>query len=259
MIVSLKGEANSGKSAFALSFPGKVLVHEFDYGGFERAVTVHRDRQDAGDYVLKSYTPPLDNVRKNLGIKDETTQRLHGIRALWEQFIDDFCDGLEDSTVNSLSLDTFSKLYYLNAEALVELMQDEQELKGMKAGDKYRQQLLQIEYGKVNTRMNALFEAAANKGKNIILVHHMADTYGQVLNNGKVETAVTGRDAKGWKHCGFAAADLSDIVLQFTQETVDGKLVFRATFTKAPPALMGTYMDMPTYDDMVNRLKLVNG
>ena len=90
----------------------------------------------------------------------------------------------------------------------------------------------------------------------------MADVWAKGLDaKGKIVDTVVGRDAKGWKNCGVAAADLSDLVLlmeQRTQKKAGGTMEtkFEATFIKAPPLLMGQKITMPTYDDISARMEL---
>ncbi len=269
MIFSILGENNSGKSGLGLGFPPILHYFDFDPGGFKRGLGALKDgkaRVESGQIVYHAYPMPVSTIKANLGVKLEGggNDRLHGMKELWYGFVDDFCTALDDVNVFSLMVDTFSQLYPVAADAFLQEKQESQEVNGkLPSGKNYREQLIQIEYRDINQRMHAIFDAIPEH-KNLIIVHHMDDVWGKEIDSkGKVVDAVVGRDAKGWKKCGRAGADLADIVMQMEQKQRKkaGEPVetyFEGTFTKAPPILMGQTVEMPTYQDIITRLQMVS-
>lgn len=265
MKFSIKGENNTGKTALALSFPKQLEYFDCDPGGFARAlVTVPKTERDG--IVYHAYPMPVTTIRANLGIdlSKSGMDRLRGVKELWYQFVDAFCDAIDDPNVSTLVIDTFSQLYSICIDAFLQEKQEAQESGGkLPTGQKYRENLIQIEYRNVNQRMHTLFDAVPDH-KNLVVIHHMDDVWGEKLDaKGKVVDAVVGRDAKGWKKCGPAAADLADIVMQMEQQHIKKageplKVVFVGTFKKSPPILMEQSLEFPTYTDIVSRMKLVS-
>ena len=269
MIFSIKGENNTGKTALGLSFPLGLHYYDCDPGGFKRGLSAIKDGKglvESGKIAYHSYPMPVSTLKANLGIKGAGMNKMSGMKELWYAFVEDFCSALEDPQVFSLVVDTFSQLYPIASDALLQEKQEAQEDAHGKlpAGKYYREQLIQIEYRTVNQRMHAIFDYIPEE-KNLIIIHHMDDVWGEKIDSkGKVVDAVIGRDAKGWKKCGVAASDLADVVIRMEQKQTKpkagetAKTYFTGTFTKAPPVLMGVSLDMPTAKDVTGRLKLVS-
>lgn len=265
MKFSIKGENNTGKTALALSFPKRLVYFDCDPGGFARALTtVPKKEHELIEY--NAMPLPVTTIRANLGLDLSKTgeDRLRGMKELWYMFVDRFCDAIENPEVQTIVVDTFSQLYSICCDGFLQEKQEAQEVNGkLKQGEKYRQSLLQIEYRPINQRMHTLFDAVPEH-KNLVVVHHMDDVWGDKLDaKGKVVDGVIGRDAKGWKKCGYGAADLADIVMELAQRRDKKagdplKIVFVGTFKKSPPALMEQSLEFPTYKAIIDRIRMVS-
>ncbi len=263
MIISLKGESNTAKSSFPLTGPHQILYLETDPGGFNRAFLECKDDIINGNIVFKSYPLPKEVLRAAL-VKQDKGFRIRGMKELWGAFVEDFCTGLESPDIKLITVDTYSQMHQILMAAYLQEKQEAQEVNGkLPVGKTYRENLTQIEYGQINSRMHTMLDQANVYDKNMVIIHHMTDVWGPVMKDGKIDQGVVGRDAKGWKNCGYAASDLADIVLETKRTTVTSNkgpiTSFSVVYTKAPPALMGVTVENPTWDKIVKQVKFVKG
>ncbi len=265
MIISLAGENYTGKTAFACSFPKKALHIETDLGGFARVVPQFKAVVDAGDIISIAYPAPKETLRENLGI--EISEKVIGMRELWIDMCTKMCTAFDDPEFGSVIFDTFSNIHPYCMDAQVQLNQERQERKGeIKNGKGYRGALHLTEFRFVNTKMHSIVDEAIRCNTNLILIHHMADQYGMVQKGDKVEEAVIGRGAKGWKSCGLGASDLMDFVI--LMQRGDKKRVFGngkqdtnrfyGTIEKAGHVrgLKGLVLEDPTYDMLMAHINM---
>jgi len=270
MIISLKGENFTGKSGFGLSCPKKIGWHETDMNGFERALPHFELADPKIRSKIKHYTYPVPDsyMQGDLGVS--VSPRLYGLKELWQEFVHNLLDDIDSVDILSIVIDTFSQMYPICADSLLQEKQEAQEVDGkLPKGERYREQLIQIEYRAVNQRMHAIFDVVAKANKNLIIIHHMTDIWGQVMKDGQVKDGVVGRDAKGWHNCGLASSDLSDIVIEMAQGDPrksygNGKqdaTKFYSTLVKSGEArsLRGMVIEDLTYDDLITRLNMAKG
>jgi len=263
MILSIKGENNTGKSALGLSGPKKLAFFDCDPGGYKRAlVTLSEEEQKK--VIHYTYPLPKEVLKMQLGVAGQG-DRVRGMKELWYKFVDDYFNAVEDDDVQTLQIDTFSQLHPNVIEAVLQEKQESKEVGGkLPANKEYPESLGTYDHKWVNQRLRALIAAAFDNDKHLILVHHMDDVWGKVQNAaGAAVDGVIGRDAKGWKKVGVGAIDLSGIAVHMTQSNkkvagAGSTMTFKTTFIKAPPALMGQVLENATFDDIYKRVQMVS-
>jgi len=263
MILSIKGENNTGKTALGLSAPKPLVFFDCDPGGYKRAlVTVPEEDKKLITHHL--YPAPKEMLKMQLGVA-LPNDRVRGMKELWYRLVDDYFNAIEDDDVRTLQIDTFSQLHPNTIEAVLQEKQEGKEVGGKLPPNKeYPESLGTYDHKWVNQRLRALIEAAFNADKHLILVHHMEAVWGKILNEkGALIDGVIGRDAKGWKKVGMAAIDLAGIAVEMKQKNKKiaggGTIVtFETTFIKSPPALMNQTLENAVFEDINTRVEMLS-
>ncbi len=192
MIVSVAGEAKTGKSTFAYTAPRKIVGFSFDIG-VRRALYGVKHKQFEGlDIEIIPWVQPVAKPKDPGAFKAEVLERAvwgdHditiyelpesvqltevkiGVREQWQAFLTLYQTALQDPLVRTVVLDTASLARRAAADAwLQELQEGEPDVK------KKRKQLIQIEWGKPNDAIRNIYSLTAATGTNLIVVHHLKD------------------------------------------------------------------------------------
>jgi hypothetical protein len=271
-IVSLVGEEKTGKTSLAMTAPKPIFHMDFDVGGFNRASWRFQEELRSGQIISTSYHAPQQadpvsvtalksaiKMRQNsAGIRPSRTGALVGLTELWyDRFLTDYIKALEDPQIRTIVLDSFTMVWSLCHGSLLQEKQQRQ-----KQGDQLREQLLQIEYGQANERMRSIVFAARETNKNLIVVHHTDDKYGQQLNDrGQVESIIVGKTHGGWKHI----RPLVDLEIWTEISQVRGTVPAKRVPT-ARIELSGLHMDAvglrfedPNWDNIFQMIKVLRG
>jgi len=252
------GPKGTGKSSFALTFPGKKYVFDLEFGaarawGFE----------DADKTVWK---PNTQKIKTMLTYKKG--QLLQGMCERWQRFTEIYAEILTTSDHPVIVLDTHKEAWDWDAKAH---LQELQEAQLEQARSKYakdmpdeeiaqkiniRKSLIQIEYGIPNTRMNNLIDLARIHDKTLVLVNHERDDYVTVIRDGQPQSVASGKKTLD----GYSKTlDRADWVLKTSAiDPVDGKgVVLCAVVEKSPVGLdlIGVSLRVPRMD--YEALKLV--
>lgn len=182
MLISLEGTRKTGKSTFCFSAPKKIVLFDFDFGL---------------DRIESRFLPPKEEIFihpfQEITILNKKKQDKFVI-AQWEAFLKSYNDALEDSSVATIAMDTFTAVWELRRVSW---------LAEMRLTEPSRKNLMPQEYAKPNADMNMLLVQAKMHHKNLVLTHHLRETYRENKPTGEYE-------ADGFKHTG----DFVDIVLQ---------------------------------------------
>jgi hypothetical protein len=242
------GQSFTGKSTFAASGKGRKWYAEFDTGSFERTGL------DEADFTIKRYPAPVSTLLERGKVSGAGVAReLHGWDDLWWGFIDDYLNALD--THDSFIFDTGTKMWLINRNAYFERVQNEKDAKE-------RERLSRLEYQEPNGQMDAVVEAAKQKGKSIIFVAHQGevylndkptgelkpDGYKELSNMADVTLHFSLRDKKPVARIfkiGAGGLELKDMELkQPTLESVDDLLSAATKLRRAGKELPGTPEDV---------------
>lgn len=191
------GPSGSMKSTFAFTWPKPMSIWDFDFGAHRAHGVGYRNGLWTyyGDpELIKVHRPVLPNRSLT-----ERYAKLKGFITFWDKFCEDFNADCEDSSIQTIVIDTGTVLWAIACDAYLEEIQQDAP---------NRKQLIQIEYGEPNRRLTTLFQQARSYQKNLIMVHHEAPEYQpyvvmgrqQVDNQGNPMSIQTGRMIPdGWK------------------------------------------------------------
>jgi len=172
-VIAIFGPPNTLKTSIALSildlegFKGCLRVYDFDLG-FDRAWGSEEKVADGRVELETMFLPTRDLTRK------DTTMVGHS--ELWAEFTDNFQKDCKNPLVGGIVWDTSTSVWALCRDAYLQEIQ---------RGNSNRKQLLQIEYGEPNQRMNRLFAMAKAHKTYLISVHHETDEYITVTMGGR--------------------------------------------------------------------------
>jgi len=267
---------------------------EFDIGGKDRALRndsryKFREAVSSGEifsqleYTDKAkhpYTLDLTYVMP-LQIADfdpvkgvvRASKRVVGMKELWYRFLSHYYHLLDvpDSICTSVCIDTATVMWETCHNALLQEKQEAQLDANGNIKPQYkelRESLIQIEYSEANRRMRGLVYQAKAKGKNLILVHHADDEYGNVLGkDGTITKGLTGRrKRKGWGQLGDSADMIVHTYLKDEPVLNSGKPT--GAKVKVPYCtielaelleLSGMEIREPTFDQIETMLRMMRG
>lgn len=220
MILSLEGNAGVGKSTFMYSAPTPMVVCAFDagsnralYGAMHTLFTgidvqiVPYPHMFMEQPVNKDALPLMQKWWKRNDGKAVTVYmlpepiqmgpKLDGVRYLWNEFKLLVDEALADPEIKTVGVDTGTIMRRVAIDWHLETLQ-------ATPNGKDRLQLLQIEYGKPNDQVRAVYATAQNiceyasmtgQVKNFIVTHHMDDVYVLKPNaSGVMESYATGQE-----------------------------------------------------------------
>ncbi len=219
-ILSLEGNAGVGKSTLMYSAPTPMVVLAFDAGsnralygsmhtlftGIDVQIVPYPHRFMEQD-VTKDLMPMVRQYwKRNEGkaitvyMLPEPIQmgpKLEGVRYLWNEFKLLVDAALADPEIPTVGIDTGTIMRRVAIDWHLETLQ-------ATPNGKDRLQLLQIEYGKPNDQVRAVYATAQNiceyaamtgGQKNFIVTHHMDDVYVMKPNaRGEMESFATGQE-----------------------------------------------------------------
>jgi hypothetical protein len=169
-ITVLYGKPGTRKTTIAATWPGKVVVFDFDLGshrGYGMAEKVLR-----GEVVIERMPIPSKSLTQR-------SPMLSGYRELWQVFTDKFVAACESSEVNTVVLDTATLEWALLTGTV---LQELQESGSVGRDGKPRQKLIQIEYGEPNRRQRELFNVPKIYQKHLVLTHHETDERDPIMD-----------------------------------------------------------------------------
>ena len=192
MILSIEGDESTGKSTLAYTAPLPIVGLSTDMG-HERAIygsqfakwfkglDIEFVRYSKGggkvdlpvtlsrgkDILIYELPAPIQfDPIKQVGYLEQ-----------WDYLLEVFMDQVQEPE-GSLVTDTMTLLNRNRRNAHLQFMQKK---------DPSRSSLIQIEYGKPNEAIRDLYQAAQAFRKNMVVTHHLKQTYEPEIVNGKVE------------------------------------------------------------------------
>jgi hypothetical protein len=209
-VMGIWGEDKSGKSTLALTAPKPVAYFEFDIGGKDRAIWQFEDDVKKGNIILQNKAKVKLAYPHPLPKPSMKQSALAGYKEVWNRFLVDYIEMLENPKIQSIVLDTGTLLWSITTQGFLQEKQEIQIQRGLQPGEKLRERLQQIEYAEPNSRMRSLLYAAKNQGKNLIITHHARDEFKAMPTANGIEELRTGvRELAGWG--GFGA--IADLIL----------------------------------------------
>jgi hypothetical protein len=207
MLLSVEGQEKSGKTGFAYTAPLPIVGFQFDLG-HDRAINGPLwDKYYNGldIHVEKlSRLPGIPPVPQELWAGHDITiyelpqpiqldsTDIVGYINLWNYFIALLGSALSDTDIRSIVLDTATVARGVKTNAYIE------ELNQRNPQNK-RKQLLQIEYGHVNSAFENIYTIAKSVNKNFIALHHLRDEYRPQNIAGTIESVPSGKlELDGW-------------------------------------------------------------
>lgn len=207
-IVSLEGNAGSGKSTLMYSAPTPSVIMAFDAGsiralygamhtlftGIDIQIVPYPHmflEQDVSKELLpmiKQYWKRNDGRAITIYMLPEPIQmggKLNGLRYLWNEFQMLVDAALDDLEIPTVGIDTGTIMRQVAADAYLEKLQ---------ASGKDRESLLQIEWGNANGPCETIYNKAKNISdyqslvggvKNLIVTHHLTDVYFKTIVKGE--------------------------------------------------------------------------
>lgn len=175
------GKPGTLKTSIALTFPKKLAIFDFDRGSHrgmikdDSKVTTTQQLIDKGDVTVNHISIPNKSLTTRYA-------KLEGYRDAWKEFLRLFLSYCDAKDVLTISFDTSTVLWRFDRDSYLEELQN---TPGKDGKLTLRKQLLQIEHGEPNARMNTLFDMARSSGTHLVLTHHEADEYIPLLLNGK--------------------------------------------------------------------------
>jgi hypothetical protein len=260
MLISVEGNEATGKTTFAYTAPLPIVGFSFDMGA-DRAIygaqfpKWFKDKKvEIVNWDKGTKPKPHDWSKNDITIFElpqpiqMDPERLVGLNDLWGYFVFHCSRALDDTTVNTVVVDTMTLARRIKADAYLEELQ-------MNSKGQPRKQLIQIEWGHPNDSIRNLFTAAQNLRKNFIAVHHLTDERKDMVgSDGKINQGVpTGkRIVEG--HSPYRYVDMS---LRF--EVKDGEV--EATISKSGYnlSLSGTKITDPNWDGLMNMVEMSIG
>lgn len=211
MLLSIEGPEKSAKTTFAYTAPLPIVGFQFDLGHDRAIYGTQFDKYFEG---LKIETHKYNRIA-NEGIrpspelwagKDITIFELpqplqfdsslvSGYIHLWEYFISLLGMVASDSNVNTIVLDTATVARGVKTNAYIEELNN----KAKANNTALRKQLLQIEYGHVNSAFENIYTIMKSLNKTFITVHHTRDERKDQLIRGELVSVPTGNlELDGW-------------------------------------------------------------
>lgn len=210
-IYGFYGRPGTLKTSIALSFPGKIKMYDFDLGahrGWE-----FKKSLESGQLIHKEMPLPVKSITKRSSL-------VEGCSEMWEQFIRDYTESMENPEIKTVIIDTATNEWTLCADAYLQELQ---------RFNPTRKQLIQIEFREPNQRQKMLFSAPRVYKKKLVLVMHETDERvplmynGQPVldQNGQQQTTMTGRKIPDGFRQTIGLADW--IFYTDVEERVEGK------------------------------------
>ncbi len=211
MLLSIEGDEATGKTTFAYSAPLPIVGFAFDMG-IERAIKggkydeLFKDvRINVIPYVkdmtyLEHGDGPWTDFDITIFELPNPIQldaiRLKGNTDLWVYAINLMGAAFSDPRVSTLVVDTMTVARRTKASSHLENLQ--RAAYNPTTGERIpnvalREQLIQIEYGKINDAIRDIYTTSAGTKKNLVATHHLTDERREGIDKeGKVVQMLTG-------------------------------------------------------------------
>lgn len=251
MNLSIKAETSMGKSTLAMTAPKKVVVLNSDMGAdgalngfmfdslFKRFKCQTIDYRGATEDSWKDFDITIVEFPAPLTLRSEV---LVGKKEMWDSFLRLFVDACEDKEVRTIVLDTATIWRRHRADAHLQALQE----KNKADGEKPRQQLQQIEYGRPNDDIRALYTYTQSIKKNLVAIHHLTDEY---IN----DKATGNRIMEGLNN----TYNFMDWAVQMDKKK--GAIVAKITKCRNNSNMEGTEIPSPTWNKLVDMVSMSLG
>ncbi len=210
MLLSIEGEEACGKTTLAYSAPLPIVGFAFDMG-IERAIKggkydelfkgleIRVMSYHKGVSYLENGEPSWDGADITIFELPSPIQldsmRLVGNTALWLYSINLMAAAFSDPAIATIVVDTMTVARRTKASSHLEVLQNAAyDGAGNRIqGVNLREQLIQIEYGKINDAIRDIYTTGAGVKKNLVATHHLTDERREALDkDGKVVQMLTG-------------------------------------------------------------------
>lgn len=152
IILSVEGEAKTGRTRFSLTAPKKLAYYGVDFG-FDRA-----DRKIRLNPLIARAEYPYDLPK---GTSDPDKIAAHVKKVAWQPFKDDFLKAVDSGMFRTHVWDTATEFWEL-----------------LRLADFGRtSNVIQREYGPANAEYKSLVRAVKQAGQNLILIHQVRDKW----------------------------------------------------------------------------------
>ena len=269
MILSIEGDEATGKTTLAYSAPLPIVGFAFDMG-IERAIKGGKwEELFAGlDINIVPYNKDNNEFATAWEGQDITifelpnpiqldSMRLQGNTALWLYSINAMAAAFSDPEIATIVVDTMTVARRTKASShLEELQKAAYDAVGNRIqGVHLREQLIQIEYGKVNDAIRDIYTTGAGVKKNLVATHHLTDERKEgVDKDGKVVQMLTG----GKILEGLAQTHrFVDVAIRTSKENKEIKGELRKCGYSL--AMEGTVMANPTWNSIANLIAMGTG
>jgi hypothetical protein len=218
--VSITGQAKTGKSHLALTFPEPIRVFLFDT---KRALDPILSKFEGKEIDIKDYSLPI--------IESDPPKPY--AKDLWQKFDAEYRETIEEGHYQTIVIDTATAVWEVTRHAVAE-----------EVGQK---RLLEVQYTLPNLRMAALFSRASLAGVNLVTTQYLRDRYVKGESTGEQEL-------DGWKRTGSKV----DLVLRTTRKTdvvargeKKSKIITLIEDNRFDLDLNGQELDNATYEDLL--------
>ena len=279
MLLAIEGDEATGKTTLAYSAPLPIVGFAFDMG-VERAIKGGKYEElfqglsiEVIPYVKDERKRPSYGWDRDITIFELPqpiqldSMRLVGNINLWTYFIVRIAEALGDPKVATVVVDTMTIARRTKANAHLEGLQqaayDPQGNLIIVQGKpmKPREQLIQIEYGKVNDSIRDIYTTGAGvkwsdgRPKNLVAVHHLTDERADHVNpKGEVEQILTGKKILEGLAQTHRFVDIALLTTKKNQE-IEGELKKCGYSLK----LEGTVLTNPTWDTITDVVSMGTG
>ena len=241
-VTTIYGEPATIKSSLTLTWPTPIAFYDLEHGG-------HRawgwaGMVESGQVTVRTFDVPHKSMTQRY-------EKLSGYMKCWKDLTDSMESDLDKFA--TVVWDTGTVVWALDRDCMMEEIQQI---------TPQRKQLQQIEYGEPNRRMTELLNLAKAFRTHLVITHHEADEYVQLLdplgkaitdeNNNPVSVTTGKKVPEGFKH----TIGLSDWVLRTTMVSTgrgDTALTYPvATVEKSAYGLhmLGKTIEWPSYDKL---------
>lgn len=269
MLLSIEGDEATGKTTLAYSGPLPIVGFAFDMG-IERAIKGGKYDELFANVRINIVPYDKDNPQgpaawDNMDITifelpspiQLDTMRLIGNNALWVYSITLMAAAFSDPRIATVVVDTMTVARRTKASSHLETLQNAAyDAAGNRIqGVPLREQLIQIEYGKINDAIRDIYTTGAGVKKNLIATHHLTDERKESLDeNGRVVQMLTGNKILE----GLAQTHrFVDIAILTTKENKEIKGELKKCGYNLGQE--GTVLPNPTWDRLVDLVSLGTG
>ena len=282
MLLSIEGDEACGKTTLAYSAPLPIVGFAYDMG-IERAIKGGKYEELFKDLSIEviPYVKGVTYLEADAPWKgfDITifelpspiqldSMRLRGNTDLWLYSINLMAAAFSDPAISTIVVDTMTVARRCKASSHLEVLQNAAYLPdGSPAPDgrggflRPREQLIQIEYGKINDAVRDIYTTGAGvkqadgRPKNLVATHHLTDERKEGMDDkGQIIQVLTGKKILE----GLAQTHrFVDIAILTTKENKQIKGELKKCGYNL--AMEGTVLANPTWDSLANLVSMGTG